>query len=472
MSVSVEWLLIAAQFGLAGVAAGFVVSRRRGANDTLAWLFAIAAFPVVGALAYFALANPHVQRPKRRKIEAAQRVRGENPPPAELPTQLDCSPAVRSVLQGMTRATLLPPTTGNRVALLTDNAAAFSAKELAMREAKRSIWAEYYSVHDDATGRRFLDVLRARAAEGIEVRLLIDAVGCYDINAGAVAALRAAGGRVEAFLPVNPLRRRWAVHLRNHRKILVVDGTVGFVGGMNVGDRYAGSGRRRSLRWRDTHMRIEGPAARDLARVFDEDWCFMTGECLRLDAPAPGEGETTVAILPSGPDQPENAAGLAWFSCIGLAVERCWLTTPYFAPTSAILTALTSAARRGVDVRVLVPVRTDLRLMDQVNRSYYPALVEAGVRVFEYQPAMVHAKTLVVDTAVSFIGSANVDMRSFQLNFEAGAVIADPAFAGLMEVQFESDLTDSREVQVGAVRRVSLLSAALQGAAQVLAPLL
>ncbi|GDX79479.1 cardiolipin synthase [Deltaproteobacteria bacterium] len=472
MPVSAEWVLVAVQVGLAGIAAGFAVARRRGPHGTLAWLFAIVAFPLVGPLAYFALANPHISRPKRRKIQAAERVRGENPPAAAPPEAVFGTPAVRSVLKGMTRATLLPPTTGNQVTLLTDNVAAFAAKELAIREAKHSVWAEYYSLHDDATGRRFLEALRARAAEGVEVRLLVDAVGSHDIDEASVARLRAAGGRVEAFHPVNPLRRRWSVHLRNHRKVLVVDGAIGFVGGMNIGDRYAGSGRRRSLRWRDTHLRIEGPAARDLARVFDEDWCFMTGECLRLADAAPAKGNTTVAVLPSGPDQPENAAALAWFSCIGLAVERCWLTTPYFAPNSAILTALTSAARRGVDVRLLVPVRTDLWLMDLVNRSFYPALVEAGVRVFEYQPAFVHAKTLVADTELSFIGSANVDIRSFQLNFEAGAVIADPGFAGQMERQFLADLEESREVSVGAVRRGSVWAAASQGAAQVLAPLL
>lgn len=475
---ALEWALLTLELLLAGSAAGFALTRRRGPTGTIAWLLAILVFPIGGALAYFALANPHVARPRRRKLAAARRVRAANPIPDD-PVSLtegDGSPlmaASLSVMRGVARATGLPPTYGNQADVLTENVAAFAAKERAIREARRTIWAEYYIVHGDDTGRRFLTLLADRARDGLDVRLLVDAVGSADIDASALQGLRDAGGKVEVFHPVNPLRRRWAVHLRNHRKILVCDGRVAFVGGMNIGDRYAGSaGAGRAQRWRDTHLRVEGPAARDLAQVFDEDWCFMVGEPLTLPEPSPPVGSTTVAILPSGPDQAENATGLAWFSAITLAVERCWLTTPYFVPDVAILRALTGAARRGVDVRLLVPRRSDVALLSLVNRSYYPALLEAGVRVFEYQPGTLHAKTIVVDGELTMIGSANVDIRSFQLNFEAGAVIADEGFARRMEEQFTHDLAESREVKPGTVRRAGPVSAVLQGAAQLLSPLL
>jgi cardiolipin synthase len=241
---------------------------------------------------------------------------------------------------------------------------------------------------------------------------------------------------------------------------------------MNVGDDYAGKGRKRVGAWRDTVISLRGPAVSDLARIFAEDWCFMALENPPLPPLQHPQGPSTVAILPSGPDQDENAAAFAWFSCVGLAVKRAWLATPYFVPDPPMLRALTSAARRGVDVRVLLPERADTWLMSVVNRSYVPQLLEAGIRVFYYQPAMLHAKTLVVDEDLSMIGSANVDMRSFDLNFEAGALVADAALATRMAGAFEEDLLQSREVTGAQVRRAGVVARLTQGALQVLSPVL
>lgn len=470
-----DWVLLVAEIVLAVVAVGFAVARRRGGTGTLAWILAILAFPGVGAIAYFFLANPYIRRPRRRRRTAARAVRETNvmaPPPD--PTH-DLPEQQRSLLRGVADVSGLLPTGGNRVQVLVDNREAFRRKEEAILGARERVWAEYYIVHPDGTGRRFLELLTERAREGLEVRLLFDAVGSADIDAPRVRALRDAGGQVAAFLPVNPLRRHWAVHLRNHRKILVADGRVAFVGGMNVGDEYSG---RRGLRvrrrppWRDTHLRVEGPAARDLALVFDEDWCFMTGEVLRLPDPVEPAGDATVAILPSGPDQDDNAAAVAWFSCINLALARCWIATPYFAPDDGILRSLTGAARRGVDVRLLLPERNDMMLMGLANRSFYGQLLRAGVRIYEYRPTMLHAKTLVMDGSLAMVGSANVDMRSFRLNFEAGALVADRGFAEELEARFVTDLETSHEITAGWVRRRRPWEVAAQGAAQLLSPLL
>jgi cardiolipin synthase len=372
------------------------------------------------------------------------------------------------VLLAASRATGLPATAGNRVDLLVDNVEAFAERHRAIAAAKTTPWAEYYIVHGDATGVAFLDAMAAAASRGVDVRLLYDAVGSIDIDDDALDRLRAAGGHVAAFHPVNPLRRRWAVHLRNHRKVLVADGRVAFVGGMNIGDSYAGRGEA----WRDSHLRIEGPAAADLAQVFEEDWCFQVGGDPPTLALPPAAGSTAVAIVPSGPDQEENAAGLAWFSAIGLSTQRCWIATPYLVPDASVLRALTGAARRGVDVRVLVPERSDLRLLDFANRSYFPALLDAGVQVFLYQPGMLHCKTAVIDGALSIVGSANVDMRSFGLNFEAGAMVVGPDLAAAMERAYEADLAVAREAKRARMLRVNALARIAQGAAQLLGPLL
>ncbi len=462
------WLLHAL---LALVAVAFALARRRDPASTLAWVLGIVFIPVAGPLAYFALANPYVARPRDRRRDAARRMREDNPLHADVVAS-DLHPAARSVIEGCRRLTGLPATAGNRVVLYSETGLAESARLAAIEAASDHIWAEYYIVHGDEAGQRFLAALAARSRAGVDVRLLVDAVGSMDIDRDGVASLRAAGGHVEVFHPVNPLRRRWAVHLRNHRKILVTDGTMAFCGGMNIGDNYARRRRRKPPPFRDTMLRIEGPAALDLARVFAEDWCFMRGETLRLCETTGRPGQTAVAVLPSGPDQAHNATALAWFSAVSLSLERCWLTTPYFVPDAAMLRALSTAARRGVDVRVVLPKNADFWLMDLVNRSYYLPLLECGARVFEYAPAMLHAKTLVIDGHLALVGSANVDMRSFDLNFEVGALVADQAFAATVEAAIEADIARSREVTLDEMRRGPLLAALAQGAAKLLSPVL
>lgn len=359
--------------------------------------------------------------------------------------------------------------------LLAGDEHAFQHMEAALAAAKRSIWAEYYIIRNDQTGHRFLDILAAKASEGVEVRLLYDAIGSLGLDAKRLAALSRAGGRLSPFLRVNPLRRRWAVHLRNHRKLIVVDGEVGFTGGMNIGDEYSGRARReKSPYFRDTHLAIRGPAVVDLSAIFVEDWRFATDEALPAPArPVPGPaGDAVVAVVPSGPDQEHNASGLVYFAAITSARHRCYLTSPYFVPDETLLRGLVTAAMRGVDVRILVPERCDVPLVRSVARSYYAPLVRRGVRIYEYQPSMLHAKTLVVDGQWSVVGSANADMRSFRLNFELGVLAVDENFAHLMEQRFEADATDSVEITLRWLSERTHLARVASSAARLLSPLL
>lgn len=461
------------------------VTRHLGVTSTLAWIFFILFLPGIGPLAYFLLASPRIRTTRRRKRLAGEAVRtairrnlGREPLPAEIDAS---SPLARSVLFLGTRLTGLPPRAGNRVELLLENEGAFRSKAEAIRGATRSVWAEYYIVEDDATGRAFLADLAERALAGCDVRLLYDAVGSSDIPSEGLEALRAAGGRAAAFLPLNPLRRRWSAHLRNHRKLLVVDEEIAFTGGMNVGDEYArgsrlaggSGGALRNRPWRDAHLRLEGPAVFDLATVFAEDWSFATAERLvpgRI--PMPTAGGSVVAVLPSGPDQAANANAHVYFSALSGALERCWLTTPYFVPDEPTARALANAALRGIDVRVLVPAESDVPVARAAGQFFYGPLLRAGVRIFEYEPAVLHAKTVVVDGSWALVGSANFDFRSFALNFELGAVVYDRAFAALLEERFLRDLADSREVTLAAVERRGFAERARIGLARLLAPLL
>jgi len=450
------------------VAIGRALVRGHGVESTLAWILGILAFPGVGAVAYLLVANPSIRRTRRRRRVHAERrrlawsERGEPLDPRDAP-----------LLAAAVAGTGIHATAGNRVGLLIEDESAFQQIEAAIRGARTSVWAEYYIVRDDETGRRFLDLLTDRAKAGVDVRLLFDAVGSLGLDAARLEAVRSAGGHVESFLPLNPLRRRWAVHLRNHRKMVLVDGEVAFTGGMNVGDEYSGLARRRGgVHFRDAHLRVAGPAVADLAQVFADDWSFATGEEPRLPLPAaPGDG-SVVALVPSGPDQAVNASGLVYFTGIATARTSCWLTTPYFVPDQPTQQALIASALRGVDVRILLPRDCDVTLAGWAARSFYPDLVAAGVRIFEYAPAMLHAKTLVVDGRWAVVGSANVDVRSFRLNFELGVGLDDPGLARALLARFEEYQAGSHEITRTELKGLSRATRLGRGLARLASPIL
>jgi cardiolipin synthase len=444
------------------------------------------------------LAGPSITRTTRRKRAASLAVRvgalAADAEQASLGRHAEdaLSPGEVNLLRLATNLTDLEPTGGNAVELLAESEHATERMREALQGAKRSIWAESYIIQKDETGRRFLEILAEKARAGVEVRLLYDAVGSFSIDMKLLAALRAAGGRASAFLPVNPLRKRWAVNLRNHRKLIVVDGAIGFTGGMNIGNEYSGRLRRRlrELRrperehFQDAHMRIEGPAVAEMAQAFLEDWAFATDEELHLPAPtAPNdvrglldvhdeEGSAVVAVIPSGPDQRHNANRMVYFSGIASARRRIWIESAYFIPDQALLTALISSALRGVDVRVIVPACSDAALVRAAARSYYPALLRGGVRVLEYQPSMLHSKTVVVDGRWGLVGSANMDIRSFRLNFELGALVMGRDFARRLEERFETDAAQSIEVTAESLRSQNYWHRLRDGVARLLSPLL
>lgn len=448
------------------------ISRSHGVEKTLAWIFAIIAFPGVGAIVYLLFANPGIKSTTRRKrltMAAAREAIVKRLPVATLQEH-------GPVLQLSTGLTGLLPTVGNSVELLTENEYTFEKIESALEAATHSIWAEYYIIRNDETGHHFLEYLAKKAREGIDVLLLYDALGSLRIDTRRLAEIRKAGGRAEAFLPVNPLKRRWSVNLRNHRKIIVVDGKTGFTGGMNMGNEYSGRLKKKGTTFfRDTHLAIQGPAVTDLAQTFAEDWTFATGDTLAFpDPPTPVEGGTSIAsVLPSGPDQKHNASSFVFFEAITSAQKYCYISTPYFIPDEPTIRALISAALRGVDVRVLVPEKSDIAIVGPAARSYYAVLINAGVRIFEYRQAMLHAKSLAIDGEWGIVGSANADIRSFRLNFELGVIIVDDVFTKRLEDRFVQDLKHSKEVTAeNYLNQRNIKSRLWEGTCRLLSPLL
>ena len=449
------------------------ITRGHGVQGTLTWVFAILAFPLIGAISFFLFASPNVRRVvlrRRRSAAAIRRGFSGNGGRSRGEESADSLVDLAGALTG------IAPTAGNEVRHLTATEPTFERVSDAIHAAKRFVWAESYIIRNDETGRAFLELLQKRACEGIEVRLLYDAFGSLAINAALLRQLVTAGGKTCAFQPMNPLRRRLSVNLRNHRKLIVVDGEVGFTGGMNVGDEYSGRKRKGLKVFKDSHLELRGPSVHSLAQAFVEDWHFATAETLALPKPV-GPAQTpgsVVAIVPSGPDQEHNASALLYFAGIASARKRVFLTSPYFIPDESTVNALVSAALRRVDVRVLLPEssKSDVPLVSLAARSYYGTLLRGGVRIFEYELSMLHAKTLVVDGQAAFVGSANVDIRSFRYNFEVGALVHDPQFAGELEKRFVVDLAHSREVTLQELERTSRFTKARCMLARLLSPIL
>jgi cardiolipin synthase len=318
---------------------------------------------------------------------------------------------------------------------------------------------EYYIFEPDQTGQAVLEALAERARDGVAVRLLLDALGSSRLlsrrHRPKLDMLRSAGAEIAVFHRRRLDHLRPLVNLRTHRKIAVIDGRVGLLGGINITDE-ENEHVRPGDAFRDTHLLLRGSAVRWLQYVFLLDWFYASG---RQPAQAGGilptnepVGQVPVQIVASGPDSDTEAIHRAMIDALNLAQQRIWLSTPYFVPTEPALTALTNAALRGVQVRVIVPRQSDSRVVTAAARSYFSELQHAGVLVYEYEGRMFHPKTLVVDTSYSMVGSANFDNRSFRLNFEVAAVLFDREFNEQLAALFQRDLARCRLVPIG--RRV------------------
>lgn len=469
------WLLLTTSFAVwAIVMAVVIVLQQRSPAATIAWMLVLAFLPIVGYVVY-RLIGP--QRLKRKKLRR-QLTRKLIEEAASALHAIEVEAHHREQLAAIAiSAGEPPPLRAEGIELYCDGQSCYAAIAKAIDAAKHHIHVEYYIWENDHSGRRLRDQLIERAKCGIEVRVIVDGTGSHGAGPRFFKPLVAAGGEVYWFNPVSifTLRRRRA-DFRSHRKIVVCDGTVGFMGGMNMADtqtpEFSGD-----AAWRDTHVRFAGSTVRALQRVFVEDWAYSADKVLPFEPPyfpLPDEEPTgdVVQIIASGPDLAVFAIHKVYFAAITQAVHRVWLTTPYFVPDDAILSAIVSAAMRGVDVRLIVPAKGDSRLVDLAARSYFAEILEAGVRLFEYQPRFVHAKTMVIDDDVAIVASANLDNRSFRLDFELGAVIYAQKLNSELADAFTRDLQACREVRKDALDRQRFFPRLFQSGARLLSPLL
>jgi len=427
----------------------WVVLQKREPVATLSWLFTLAFVPFLGLAIYHLLGPQKIARQRLRRA----RSRLEHDALGEA-TSSDAAnmPEAIEMARLAHRASGLPASSAQDVRLLVDGAAKYAALLEDIAQARHHVHLEYYIFMPDRSGTALRDALIACASRGVRVRLLLDGIGSVACSSGFFAPLIEAGGEIAWFHPTRFWRFWWRpwLNLRTHRKIVVIDNRIAYAGGINVTDDQNEDVRKDA--YRDLHLRIEGDAVRALQLVFAEDWVYATDSRTLLSEivatlPPPTPGPICTQVLISGPDSPWEAIHRVKVGLIHAAQKRVWLVTPYFVPGEAAMMALTSAALGGLDVRLMVPRMSDSRLVTLAARSYFDDLMVAGVKVYEYEPRMLHTKALLIDDASAVLGSANFDHRSFRLNFEVAVLFQDHGVATRLGQVIEKEFANARRVR-------------------------
>jgi cardiolipin synthase A/B len=466
MTLSLLVTLLAFLLHLAGIlAAMHAVMNTRTPQGAFAWALGLALLPYVTLVPYLYLGRSHfrgyvtLHRAHRQRLSQASQ-RGEH---VGIP---EC--CIRySELAQMVHGTFHP---GQQLELLVDGGATFDVMFKAIAKAERCILMQFFIFHDDNLGRRMQQALLERVAAGVRVFVLFDGIGSHALPRHYVEALRAGGVIVHPFA-TRRRPNRFQLNFRNHRKIVVIDGSVGFLGGLNVGDEYLGL-KPPLAPWRDTHLQVTGPAVTDLQRSFAVDWHWVTGELPPMLPPPAAQGSAYTLIAATGPADPQETCSLFFTVAINAARKRLWLTTPYFVPDQAVMSALRLAVMRGVDVRVLIPSRPDHFTVFLASTLHARDAIDAGIRMYRYQPGFMHQKVILIDDDTACVSSMNLDNRSFRLNFEIGALNIDHAFAMDVEHMLIEDFSKAVEITRDEYRRAPYLRRLAMHVARLFDPVL
>jgi cardiolipin synthase len=428
------------------------LQRKPHPESTLAWIMVIILLPYIGGLMFLIFGINRVARRTVGKEASNRHIQSHLPELMQyqlIPGE-GVSPQLQRLMRLADRVARTRPSFANRIEVLADTNRTFGLIEQAIRSAKRSINLEYYIWQPDKTGHHLRDLIIEKAREGVAVRFLYDGIGSLYLGRKFLQPMRDAGIEVAAFLPGATLRERWSINLRNHRKIAIIDGQIGFTGGVNIGDEYRGRNPALGF-WRDTHLRMNGPSVLQLQQVFAEDWFFATGQELTHPEwyPAPHESGAEIAqVIPGGPDGQDDVFHPLFFAAINEANEQITLSASYFVPTPALLTALCVAAYRGVRVRLMLAGTRAYRWTLFAGRASYEQLLESGCEIYEYERGLFHSKSMTVDGIWSMVGSPNFDARSLFLNFEVAVVMYGPKVALQLEEQFREDVQYARKFEL------------------------
>jgi cardiolipin synthase len=428
-------------FGIA--AAMEAIMKTRTSPGAMAWALSLVLMPTLVLPLYLVFG--------RRKFLGYRKARRRGSSPIQqlattlgvnLQAHLRTPPLPHAVLE---RVAQMPFTGGNHAALLINGDVAFAEMFKAIEQARDYVLLEYYIVRDDILGRELSDLLLRKVQEGVRVFFLYDEIGSYQLGRAFIKKLRDGGVNIHSFHTTKGRRNRFQLNFRNHRKITVVDGEFGMVGGMNIGDEYVGK-HLILTPWRDTNIALRGPAVQCLQLVFLEDWYWACEQIPPLNwLPTPTHaGSATALVIPTGPaDNLENCV-LSVLHLINSAQRRLWIVSPYFVPDPAVISALQLAAMRGVEVRILLPEKPDRRLVWLSSFAYLQDVQTVGIEVYRYRAGFLHQKVWLIDDDCALVGTTNLDNRSFRLNFEVGVITLDSEFARQVEIMLTADFAQSR----------------------------
>lgn len=466
--------LVILMFHTLGVLSGIMaLMSSRTSQGAIAWLISLVTFPYLAVPAFWILGRPRFYGYVNARGEKDNALRREL---KRVRSHIDQHRSKLAHRQDRIRAVeqlaMTPLTRGNGTELLIDGQVSFDSMFAGLERAEEYVLIQFFIVRDDALGRNLQQRLIACAARGVRVCFIYDEIGSHKLPERYLEQLRRAGVEVHPFGSSRGWRHRFQVNFRNHRKVLVVDGREGWIGGLNVGIEYLGE--KPSIGpWRDTHLRLEGPSVLGLQEAFWEDWFWATSEILDLEW-HPQVSQTQdrrVVVVPSGPADVHETASLLVQNAIHTAHKRFWVTSPYFVPDQGVQDALMLAALRGVDVRVMMPERPDHLLVYLSAFSFLGDMIRAGVRVYRYMPGFLHQKVMLVDHHTASVGTVNLDNRSFRLNFEITAYVIDHEFADEVGAMFERDFSQCREVTLDEITQRPLWRKVLSRAAYLAAPI-
>lgn len=465
------WTLLLVAYVFAFTVIPFVLLSGKRPIATLAWIWSILLFPYLGAITYLIIGTDHIKR-KKLLCKTFKKTHDQE----EL-LQGNCIPNIGNaslLLRALANINKVPISTAKEVEVLVDAKEFYSTLFRCIEAAKSHIHIEFFIWRADEEGKRFLRALIEAARRGVEVRLLLDQIGCMPLKEEFFQELRAAGGRFSWFYSL-PLSRRWTLlNLRNHRKLQIIDGKYAFVDGMNMGEEYTNRAPWPRL-WRDVQVKVTGNVLKHLQGIFATDWYFATNE--RIDTerkyfPDVAPGNHLCQVIVGGPDLLHEPLPKSLITILHSAKRRIWISTGYFVPDLLLLSALQICGARGIDVRLIVSAVTDHKYLLQVGRSFYNDLLQFGIRVFEYFKGLNHAKTILVDDDWFSVGSANFDNRSMRINFELNLFIHCRKQAQVLEAMMQEDFEGSREITLQDIKGRSFFHRLGEAALRPLAPLL
>ncbi|WP_066630046.1 cardiolipin synthase [Labilibacter marinus] len=463
------------------VVIGVMILENRSPLKSLSWILVLLLLPILGGVLYlFFGQNLRKEKIIRRKglknHEYLQNLaNSQTKKLAELHGEHgDIVEEKKRIIQLQLNNSHSVITSGNKLELYNDSKTKFDSLFEELRKAKHFIHLQYYIIEKDEVGMKLRDILVQKAKEGVEVRVIVDDVGSWNIKKKDFENLRKQGVHIYPFLKVMFPAFTSKLNYRNHRKIVVIDGLVGFVGGVNVADRYIHGSPEYGI-WRDTHLKIEGDAVNNLQTIFSIDWYFVSQVELADKKYYPSKdalGDKIVQVSSSGPDTDWPGIMMGFFKLITTAKKYVYIASPYFMPNESVLMALKTAAMGGVDVRIIIPEKSDAYITKLSSMSYLKEMMQTGVKFYFYQKGFIHSKVIVSDDMIASVGSANMDFRSFEQNFEVTAFVYDKEFAIQVKESFIEDFADSRRVILSEWRKRPLKQKAKESLARLLSPLL